>query len=86
VFQKNYLKLKAFLKRRDLFLVPFRIFFKNLLLIGKIKLEPAKPIPKKSVLHQQMTGGGDTLAPLALLPPIQPKSKQVNIKLIKNSP
>ena len=52
--------------------------------LGKIKLEPAKQIPKKSVLHQQMMiGGGDTLAPLAPLPPIQPKAKQVNVNVIE---
>jgi hypothetical protein len=51
------------------------------MIVGKIKLEPAKPIPKKSVLHQQMIGGGDALAPLQPLPPIPTKAKQVNINL-----
>ena len=45
-------------------------------------LDPAKPIPKKSVLHQKVgTFGGKGLDALPVLPPIGSKAKQV-IKML----
>ena len=39
-------------------------------------MDPAKPIPKKSVLHQQVTTlGGIGLDPSKPLPPILPKNR-----------